>query len=63
MDAVIFITFALILTVMQKDIKDNKDIKTVKDYMPEDTTRTAKLNDSFYEDEDAFMEIAHALGF
>lgn len=63
MDAVIFITFALILTVMQKDVKDNKDIKTVKDYMPEDTTRTAKLNDSFYEDEDAFMEIAHALGF
>ena len=63
MDAVIFITFALILTVMQKDVKDNKDIKTVKDYMPEDTTRTAKLNDSFYEDVDAFMEIAHALGF
>lgn len=63
MDAVIFITFALILTVMQKDVKANKDIKTVKDYMPEDTTRTAKLNDSFYEDEDAFMEIAHALGF
>ena len=63
MDAVIFITFALILTVIQKDVKDNKDIKTVNDYMPEDTTRTAKLNDSFYEDEDAFMEIAHALGF
>lgn len=60
MDAVIFITFALILTVMQKDVKD---IKTVKDYMPEDTTRTAKLNANFYEDEDAFMEIAHALGF
>lgn len=63
MDAVIFIIVALIWTVKMSDTKSNDEIKTVKDYAPEDTTRVAKINDSFYEDPDAFMEIAHALGF
>ena len=63
MDAIIFIIVALIWTLRLEQPKANEEIKSVKDYAPEDTTRVTKLNDAFYEDPDAFMEIAHALGF
>ena len=65
MDAVIFISITLFLVIAQL----NAPATTVAsetdaaDFQPEDTTRTAKINDSYYEDPDAFMEIAHALGF
>lgn len=62
MDAVIFITIALVLFAMQV-MQPNKTSENGVEYSVEDVTREAKLNDSFYEDEDAFSEIIHALGF
>lgn len=62
MDAVIFITIALVLFAMQV-MQPNKTSENGVEYFVEDVTREAKLNDSFYEDEDAFSEIIHALGF
>lgn len=63
MDAIVFIFVALLWTLRLEKPQSNSEIKTVKDYAPEDTTRVTKLNEDFYEDPDAFMEIAHALGF
>lgn len=62
MDAVIFITVALVLFAMQV-LKPQTSGKGDTEYVVEDVTREAKLNDTFYEDVDAFSEIIHALGF
>lgn len=62
MDAVIFISICVLFVVKQLQSVDTTE--EVLDKMErEDLTRVAKLNDSFYEDPDAFMDIAHALGF
>lgn len=62
MDAVIFGIFAVVMTVLALNGPDEKQ-STAKDIIAEDTTRTTKLNDSFYEDPNAFTEICSALGF
>lgn len=62
MDAVLFTGIAVVLVVMQMYKPDDASSSS-KDIIVEDVTRVAKLNDSFYEDPDAFSEIAHALGF
>lgn len=62
MDAVLFTGIAVVLVVMQMYKPDDASSSS-KDIVIEDVTRVAKLNDSFYEDPDAFSEIAHALGF
>ena len=62
MDAVLFTGIAVVLVVMQMYKPDDASSNS-KDIVVEDVTRVAKLNDSFYEDPDAFSEIAHALGF
>lgn len=62
MDAVLFTGVAVVLVVMQMYKPDDASSSS-KDIVVEDVTRVAKLNDSFYEDPDAFSEIAHALGF
>ena len=62
MDAVLFTGIAVVLVVMQMYKPDDASTSS-KDIVVEDVTRVAKLNDSFYEDPDAFSEIAHALGF
>ena len=61
MDAVLFIGLALFLTnSMVFFDKGDPEAATV---VSEDTTREAKLNDSFYDDPNAFSLIINALGF
>ena len=62
MDAVLFISLALVFTVMLMYKQEPSDA-SAEEIIAEDTTRVAKLNDSYYEDTDAFSEIIHALGF
>ena len=62
MDAAIFIIISLVFVLMQVS-KEDTNSEVLEHIEKEDMTRTAKLNDSFYEDPDAFMDIAHALGF
>lgn len=62
MDAVIFISIALVMFTMQV-LHPKASAEDSEEYIAEDVTREAKLNETFYEDEDAFSEIIHALGF
>lgn len=61
MDAILFIGIAVFMTIMSLSKPDVK--QDIADIVKEDVTREAKLNDAYYEDQEAFMEIAHALGF
>lgn len=61
MDAVLYIVFALGLYMYYSNRKVITSKKTAEEV--EDITRVAKLNDTFYEDPNAFMKIANALGF
>lgn len=61
MDAVIFIAIALVIAL--RAVQNSGTSGDVIEVEAEDTTRVAKLNDNFYDDPDAFMDIAHALGF
>lgn len=65
MDAVIFISITLFLVIAQLNAPATAVASQADatDFQPEDVTRTAKINELYYEDPDAFMEIAHALGF
>lgn len=61
MDAVLFITLAVVLVFMQYNKPEETDeFDKIKS---EDITREARLNESYYEDPNAFCEIANALGF
>lgn len=62
MDAIIFIMIALVLVIRADRVPESEAAKTVE-YVAEDTQRTTMLNETFYEDKEAFYEIAHALGF
>lgn len=62
MDAVIFICICLFFVVKELQTADTNET-VIENIQKEDTARVAKLNESFYEDTDAFMDIAHALGF
>lgn len=61
MDAVLYIVFVLGLYMYYSSKKVTTPKKTTEEI--EDITRVAKLNDTFYEDPNAFMKIANALGF
>ena len=64
MDAVIFLILSVILAWKILDSPDAVDTSSKTVIEPEDTTnRVAKLNETFYEDDNAFMELANALGF
>lgn len=65
MDAVIFLSLALFLTIktLNSTEPETKTQREIDSMTVEDTTRVAKLNDSFYEDPNAFSEIINALGF
>lgn len=62
MDAILFMILALVLVL--KDYR--QEVPVTYETIAEDTEsgeRITKLNDMFYEDDDAFSEIIHALGF
>lgn len=63
MDAVIFMLLALVLTIKysRPDAVSKLDETIMSESDP--SGRVAKLNELFYEDDDAFSEIIHALGF
>lgn len=65
MDAVIFGIVAVVMTLhaIYGPETETSTGPAVSNFTPEDTTRTTKLNDSFYEDPNAFTEISSALGF
>lgn len=61
MDAVLFITFVICLILFKYNkVEEESAIDSV---VVEDTTREAKLNETYYKDENAFSEIINALGF
>lgn len=61
MDAVVIIGIALAFTV--KGMFFSKPEVSSADIIPEDTTRTTKLNDTLYDDPNAFSRIINMLGF
>lgn len=61
MDMVIFLLISVYIVYTHMSKPSSEVIKTKIE--KEDTTRVAKLNPDFYEDSDAFMDIAHELGF
>ena len=63
MDALIFISIALFIVLKHLNSIETAADTVVKDIDVEDTTRTAKLNETFYQDENAFSEMINALGF
>ena len=61
MDAIVIIGIALVLTV--KNVFFSKQEVSSVAFEKEDVTRTTKLNDSFYEDPNAFYVVANMLGY
>lgn len=61
MDAVVFIIICLIYVITGVSNTVAETVPT--DVVVEDTTRVAKLNDAMFDDPDAFMDLAHNLGF
>lgn len=61
MDAVVFIILALILVL--KPEPHHTTVEGQVEANVEDVTREAKLNPSFYNDENAFSEMINELGF
>lgn len=62
MDAFILIVLTLVLVVKTLNSKEEQTV-TLAENSVTTQERTAKLNDTYYEDLDAFSEIIHALGF
>ena len=62
MDALLVMVLALFLTVKTlNEPEEKKDVLLENEVSA--VNRIAKINDSYYEDKDAFSEIIHALGF
>lgn len=66
MDAVVFLVIALVFTYY--NLKDTDTVETVNTATLENESevnvnRVAKVNDTYYEDLNAFSEIINALGF
>lgn len=59
MDAIILISIGLYLVLGSKSVQPKEEIPAPV----VECNRTARLNETFYCDEEAFYEIAHALGF
>ena len=62
MDALLFMILALVLVIREVNTQVSDDIEVFEESQC-DSERVAKLNETFYEDPDAFSEIIHALGF
>ena len=62
MDALLFMILALVLVIREVNTQVSDDIEVFEEAQC-DRERIAKLNETFYEDPDAFSEIIHALGF
>lgn len=62
MDAFLFLILAVVVAFMEMQKPEVKKT-VVNETAVEDTNRVAKLNDSFYEEPNAFSEIINALGF
>lgn len=64
MDAVIFLAITLFLAWRAYEEPEATSTKSNVKVVKEDTVnRVAKLNEDFYDDPDAFLDIAKALGF
>ncbi len=63
MDALLFMVLALVRVLMVSKEEPKVRLDECIESESGVTERVAKLNDLFYEDEDAFSEIIHALGF
>lgn len=64
MDGIIIIILALgILLFDTKSNSNDAEAPIMKKYTNVTKTREPRLNPTFYEDPDAFMDIAHGLGF
>ena len=63
MDALIYMIFALFIVLRAlKSEGDTSNIELVET-APESSNRVARINESYYEDPNAFSEIINALGF
>lgn len=64
MDLVIYVLIAVFLAWKVLESPEEPVVGAKSEIVKEDTVnRVAKLNDTFYDDPDAFMDIAHCLGF
>lgn len=63
MDALIYMIFALIIVIKLTNSPSTEDDVKLVESTTETENRVAKINESYYEDLDAFSEIIHALGF
>lgn len=65
MDALVFMILALVMTIMELRKPDTIESEAdgIIELQKDNGKRVAKLNESFYRDDDAFSEIIHALGF
>ena len=64
MDAVIVLVAALVVIFLnQRQVGDIDKAEAMDSYIEQSKTLETRLNDTYYEDQQAFMEIAHAMGF
>lgn len=69
MDAVVFISIALfyvwkVISTDEQDIRQQtEESADVQEVVTDNSTRVAKLNDTYYKDENAFSAMINALGF
>ena len=62
MDALLIMVLALVLTVRTLNSPEERKEALLENEVST-VNRVAKINESYYEDMDAFSEIVHALGF
>lgn len=66
MDAMVFMSIAVFFVIRQlrnSGAVANEEMEVSYAKESSDTERTARLNESYYKDENAFSEIINALGF
>lgn len=64
MDLVIFTLIAVVIVWRVLEAPEETVVGVKSEIVPEETVnRVAKLNEDFYDDPEAFMDIAHSLGF
>ncbi len=63
MDALLFMILALVMAIKVSNETEEVPVDIIAETVDQDIERVAKLNESFYEDPNAFCEIINALGF
>lgn len=63
MDALIYMIFALVIVIKVVNTTNVEEATKLTESSKDMQNRVAKINESYYEDLDAFSEIIHALGF